>query len=120
MYEIDIQKALSLPTCRRKLKSIIGDKMYYCAWGGAFVAIDRTCFSSDHMLKGEYQKLWNKAHIVGIRKNINPMSINDDSTTEEERQLARRLAVQLLLETGEVVPMAKDLELAKEIQKVAI
>jgi hypothetical protein len=112
MFKIDIEKALSLPTGDLAMK--IGDK--YCAVGGAVAGIEGETVKEGfagpaHAFSPEIAQL-----IIDNRLKFDRIIKQNDTAKDEiGRQIARRLAVQAFLETGKVVPVEKDIELAREL-----
>jgi hypothetical protein len=108
MYKrvIDIQKALSFPST---IKDWTDGEGNYCAWGGAFEACNEI-LEGGHISVDAYMfiaRLPDRGH--GI------INLNDK---EQKFELARKLAIQTILEHGFAVPAESDLELAKELMSL--
>jgi hypothetical protein len=112
MFKIDIEKALSLPTGIVFMKS----NGRYCALGGAVASIEgETVKAGFAAATGAFSPEIVQIIHNNATKFCEIIRQNDSATDETGRQIARRLAVQAFLETGKVVPVEKDIELAREL-----
>jgi hypothetical protein len=116
---IDIQKTLSLPMTRGKLRFLAGlnlltgeSSYQYCAIGTILEGMNLFYSSGRLTILGyRIHDFLSKEHKIHY--------LNDRAPTQAELDRIRKLAIQLVLEAGLAVPRKEDLALSKELLEVA-